>query len=184
LSTEATALALYGFDVTAVDISEVATNAQRVTLTHCVGADARFHIDAAGVATFRREHSLPPELCLRMHRNEKYQPRGGGRVAFITGNLLSGDVAPGPFDAVIERCTVQLFPSVLQQVAFDGLSARLTSTGLLISNQHCGAWRPHEPRDHFAKAWIEAGRFGFTDNGVSGDVPPFRKRGQLIFTSG
>lgn len=183
LSTEATALALYGFDVTAVDISEVATRAQRETLAQRVGADARSHIDAGGVAIFG-EQPLPPELCLPMHRNKEYQPRGGGRLAFVTGNLLDGDVAPGPFDVIIERCTVQLFPPALQEAAFDALSARLTSTGLLITHQHAGAWRPHEPRDHFANGWIASGRFGFTNNDFSAGVSPAGKRAQLIFTSG
>ena len=97
---------------------------------------------------------------------------------------MSGDVAPGPFDVVIERCTVQLFPPALQEAAFDALSARLTSAGLLISHQHAGAWRPHEPRDHFANAWIAAGRFGFTGSDLSAGVTPTEKRAELIFTSG
>ncbi len=184
LSTEATALALYGFDVTAVDISEVATRVQRETLRHRVAADARSQIDADGVATFGREHPLAPELCLPMHRNEAFQPRGGGRLAFVTGNLLCADVAPGPFDVVIERCTAQLFPPALQEAAFAGFAARLTATGLLISHQHYGAWRPDEPRDHFAQAWIDAGRFGVTHDGFSGGAAPSGKRAQLIFTSG
>jgi hypothetical protein len=183
LSTEATALALHGFDVTAVDISEVATLAQREALTHLVEASAGSRLDAAGVATFS-EQPLPSELCPPMHRNDKVQRRGGGRLAFVTGNLLSNDVAPGPFDAVIERCTVQLFPPALREAAFEALSARLTSAGLLISHQHDGAWRPHEPRDHFANAWIGAGRFAFTEDDLSADVAPAKKRAQLIFTSG
>ena len=82
-----------------------------------------------------------------------------GSLSYVTGDLSDPAVCPGPFDVVIERRTVQLFPAGERDAAMDRLAARVGSKALLISHQHKGAWKPGEPRDHFAEKWLERSDF-------------------------
>ena len=60
----------------------------------------------------------------------------GGTVRFVIGDVLDRSVCPGPFDAIIERRMMQLFPEQEQGVALDALASRLTADGLLLSQHH------------------------------------------------
>jgi len=56
------------------------------------------------------------KCCMKEHR------RPGGTVTFVTGDVLDRSVFPGPFDAIIERCMLQLYPKQEQGVALDALA--------------------------------------------------------------
>lgn len=133
ISQEPRALAAAGFKVTALDTSPVAMQiAQAVDLS-------------------------PDAL-------ERYYPQTlrdtGGSVEFVVGDLRDESVCPGPFDVVIERCTLQLFPPDERGRALDALAHRMRPDGIFISHCHNGGWRPGEPRSHvfedlFAeKGWV------------------------------
>ena len=66
----------------------------------------------------------------------------GGTVRFVSGDILDCSVCPGPFDAIIERRMLQLFPSEERGIALDMLASRLRSDGLFLSHCHDGRWRP------------------------------------------
>ena len=65
----------------------------------------------------------------------KEQRAPGGSVRFVIGDVLDRSVCPGPFDAIIERRMLQLFPEQEQGVALDALASRLTADGLLVSHR-------------------------------------------------
>ena len=108
--------------------------------------------------------SVPAELMSRrpidaeplanMHGTLPAALQPGGTFTCITGDLMDPSVCPGPFDVVIERRTVQLMPEHEQRGAFDRLVSRLVPNGVFVSQQHAGGWRPGEPRDHYAAAWL------------------------------
>ncbi len=106
VSLEPRALAAVGFEVTALDISPVATQFAE-----------SFQDDSPGLGFFR---SPPP------HGPE-------GRVEFVAGDLLDIAVCPGPFDVVIERRTIQVLREEVRQAALLALSKRLRETGIFLS---------------------------------------------------
>jgi hypothetical protein len=57
-------------------------------------------------------------------------------------------LCPGPFDAVIERRTLQLFPEDQRGAALDALAQRLKPDGLFFSHCHDGGWRPPDEPVH------------------------------------
>ena len=122
ISQEARALSEGGFDVIALDSSAVALEIAQ----HCL-----FTVEDI----------------------ERYYPlnlrRPGGSMKYVVGNLLDPNVAPGPFDVVIERCTLQLFPPLERAEALQALADRLSPSGIFVSHCHNGGWRPEEPRVHF-----------------------------------
>jgi SAM-dependent methyltransferase len=107
VSQEPRLLAAAGFDVTALDMSPVATQF----------AEA-FHDDVAARSGFFRGP--------QMHRP-------GGSVKFVAGDLLDLTACPGPFDVVIERRTVQVLPEQQWGPALSALSERLGPVGILVS---------------------------------------------------
>jgi len=131
MSGEALALATLGFDVTALDISSLPT-------------------ELMGELTVDADH------CPSMHRRGGREFREGGTLTHVTGDLTDARVCPGPYDAVIERLTLQLFPHHERRVGFDRLVDRLAPHGFFFSQQHMGWWKPGEPRTHFAEGWPES----------------------------
>jgi len=121
ISQEPRALAEAGFEVTALDLSPVAAQLAQAW---------RFDRD-----------DLPQYFDPKLRR-----PRG--RVEFVVGDLLDPKICPGPFDVVIERRTLQLFPPHERGRALDALAARLHTEGIFISQCHDAAWRPPAPRVH------------------------------------
>jgi hypothetical protein len=93
---------------------------------------------------------------------------------------MNADLCPGPFDVIVERRTVQLFPQREQPTALERLAARLTPRALLVSHQHHGGGRPNEPRSHFADTW--AADQGFTIDRGGADVNA--RVARLVFTTG
>lgn len=131
ISQEPRALAAAGFKVTALDTSSAA-------------------MQIAQAADFG------PEAL------ERYYPqalrKAGGSVEYVVGDLRDESVCPGPFDVIIERCTLQLFPPSERGPALDALAHRLRSDGILASHCHNGGWRPEQPRRHlFEDLFAEGG---------------------------
>jgi hypothetical protein len=187
LSSEALVLALYGFDVTILELSRVAADRYRASLAledHPFRQMPGFTIDDSSVATFgttdnQESVSVPP-----MHRNDRHRPQGGGSLTIVSGDLTDRTSCPGPFDTVIERRTVQLFPPAERSLALECLVERLATPGVFVSHQHFGAWRPGDPRTHFAEDWLMAQGFvigAYPSVPTALDAP---RLAQLRFTSG
>jgi hypothetical protein len=187
LSTEALALALHGFDVTALDISTVPGDLMLGALQnpeHPLRRLSRIAVGADRTIAFEGSGPIDPQACPAIHQNPEYPPRAGGRLRFSTGDLTNATVCPGPFDVVIERRTVQLFPDAERVPAIERLVARLANPGMFVSHQHCGGWRPGDPRTHYADAWMATQGFArhvrsTADTGTLG-----RNLAYLVFTTG
>lgn len=157
-STEAFALALHGFDVTALDISSIAAAAQRAAFIDGPRRLAGVTVREDGTIVFP-PGPIDAQFVPPIHRAENSHARGGGSLRHVVGDLCDPNVCPGPFDVIIERRTVQLFPAAEQAAALARLTGRLAPRGYFISHQHKGAWRPNEPRTHFAEEWLASTNF-------------------------
>jgi len=127
LSHEARALAWAGFDVTALDLSPLATEMVRSAV---VQEDYLARLAGAGAA------------------------QAGGSVAFVTGDLCDPTCCPGPYDVVIERKTLQLFPDAERHAAMNAVASRLASRGIFFSHCHDGRWRPPASPNHRTRSWF------------------------------
>jgi hypothetical protein len=95
-----------------------------------------------------------------MHLPEGQRYTGqGGSLSLVTGDLTETLICPGPYDVVIERRTLQLFPAGEQIGALEKLVARLSEKGTFVSQVHSGCWRPGESRAHFAETWLISNGF-------------------------
>lgn len=115
ISQEPRALAAAGFDVTAIDLSAMATNLAQ---------------------TWELDSEELDQFCT------KEQLESGGSTNFVVGDFLDGSLCPGPFDAIIERRTLQLFPEQQRGAALDCLISRIQPNGLFLSHCHDGRWKP------------------------------------------
>jgi len=133
ISQEPRALAAAGFRVTALDTSRVAMQ-------------------------IAEQCDLTPEQLQRFYSPELCAPDGS--LEFVVGDLRDEAVCARPFDVVIERCTLQLFPPDGRGSALDSLASRLREDGILRSHCHNGGWRPNQPRKHLfeelfrEKGWV------------------------------
>lgn len=109
ISQEPRALAAAGFEVTAMDLSPAAA-----------------HI----AETWQFSSTELDSFCT------KEQRMPGGSVRFVVGDIMDRSVCPGPFDAIIEHRTLQLFPEEERGLAVDALASRLKTDGLLVSHRH------------------------------------------------
>lgn len=165
LSSESFALTLYGFDVTVLDLSRVP---RAVLLGIIAGSNHPFRgtpgftVVNGDEISFETSAVIDAERVPPMHKSDTHPPIGGGRLRSVTGDVLDASMCPGPFDAVIERRTLQLLPKHEQALALERLTARLAPRGLLVSHQHNGGWRPDQPREHFASDWTRV--HGFTNH--------------------
>jgi len=130
ISLEPHALAWAGFDVTALDLSPFAMEA------------------AKGAA--------PPDEFLAGLVGGR---SGGlnGHVELVVGDLCDGACCPGPYDVVIERMTLQLYPDEERPIAMKAVANRLASRGLFFSHCHDGGWRPPASPRHATESWFVAG---------------------------
>jgi hypothetical protein len=94
-----------------------------------------------------------------MHESADYPVRGGGSLSLATGDLADPGVCPGPYDVVIERRTLQLFPEAERLEALNRLVARLSNRGVFVSQEHRGSWKPGDDRTHYADAWLASRGF-------------------------
>ena len=109
LSQEPRALALAGFDVTAVDISPAAVSVARA-------------------------FEFGPNDMLRFC--DPGAQRTAGHLDFVVGSLLDTAVCPGPFDVIIERRTVQRFGEQDLSTALLALAGRLAKVGIFLSHSN------------------------------------------------
>ena len=179
LSAEAFALALHGFDVTALDISSIAAAAHRAAFIDGPQRIAGLTADEDGTIVFP-PGPIDAQFVPPIHRAENRHPRGGGSLRHAVGDLCDPNVCPGPFDVIIERRTVQLFPVAEHVAALARLTDRLGSRAYFITHQHKGAWRPDEPRTHFAEQWLASS--DFVREGI--EFPDAPRVAKLWFTTG
>jgi hypothetical protein len=187
LSTEALSLALLGFHVTALDISTVPAEVIGRMLRsedHPVHRIPGFGVGDDDVVTFGCSGPIDPDLCPAMHRSADHTNRGGGSLSFVTGDLMSPDVCPGPFDVVIERRTVQLFPQHERIAAIERLVGRLAERGVLVSHEHQGGWRPGEARTHHAERWLKSQGFVLRAEAESDQYDSAPRLACLMFSTG
>jgi hypothetical protein len=141
LSSEPISLALMGFEVTALDISAVPAQAFANALRdpgHAFRQIPGFDFHD-GILRFTGTGPIDPELCPYIHRSDDYPPRRGGLLRFTTGDLTDSGVCPGPYDVVIQRRTLQLFPKDEQFTALERLVARLGTPGTLVTHRHAAS---------------------------------------------
>lgn len=120
ISMEPMALSKAGLDVTAIDISTYAVYS-------CNDV----------------KRQLGDDSTIFENYFDKSLFRPGGSVEFQVGNIFHSTDAPGPYDIVIERRTIQVFPAETErQEAVDGLIGRLADKGILFSHCHDGRWNP------------------------------------------
>jgi hypothetical protein len=115
VSQEPRALAAAGFEVTAMDLSPTAVHLAE---------------------TWRFGPKELDGFCTAEQRAP------GGSAEFVIGDILDRSMCPGPFDAIIERRTLQLFPEHERGGALDMLASRLQPNGLFLSHCHDGGWKP------------------------------------------
>jgi hypothetical protein len=84
--------------------------------------------------------------------SRRVPPRAGGTLRVNSGDLMSADICAGPYDAVIERRSVQLFAEEERPIALERLVSRLSEPGMLVSHKHDGQWKPGSDRRHYAGA--------------------------------
>jgi hypothetical protein len=133
LALEPHALAAAGLRVTMLDISRDVVTAMRA---------ATFKVDA-----FSRILDAS-------------QLRPGGSLECVAGDLTDPAVCPGPYDVVIERKTLQLFPEAERGAALAAVAARMNANGILFTHAHDGRGGPHRPATHFVEPFFE--QCGFT----------------------
>jgi hypothetical protein len=128
ISLEARALSEAGFAVTALDLSPLAAR---------VASD-----------------SVPgPDLIQRLLGGRPAKP--GGSLTFVTGDLRDTSLCAGPFGAVIERRTLQLFPDEELPAAMQAVANRLAAKGLFFSHVHDGGWRPPAAPRNRTRDWFD-----------------------------
>jgi hypothetical protein len=137
-----------------------------------------------GSVTFDAGSSIDRESYPPMHRSADYHARGGGSLSFVSGDLVDPEVCSGPFDVVIERRTLQLFPEADRLTALDRLVARLSDRGVFVSQEHRGSWKPGDDRSHYAKTWLASRGFAFRPETVAQESGVAKRLACLTFSTG
>lgn len=150
ISHEPRALAWAGFDVTALDLSPFATE----------------------VAS----RAAPPEEFLAQLVGGR---SGGlsGHLEFVVGDLCDAACCPGPYDVVIDRKTLQLYPDADRPIAMQTVANRLGSPGIFFSQCHDGSWKPPALPEHALEPWFRAEGWQF----YRGDTPLRARRVAWLF---
>jgi hypothetical protein len=155
ISQEPHALAAAGLDVTALDISAFAMRfASETALT-----------DGEGGRFFNWNRTRP-----------------GGTVRCAVGSLLDPEACPGPFDVVIERKTLQLFPESERAAALSAVTARLSERGILLTHCHDGCWRPPATPRHVIEPLLGPAGFHILRYGSS--VPSDGRVAMVVMSTG
>jgi len=103
ISQEPKALAAAGMDVVAMDISPQA-------------------------AEIAKNYPFPLEAVSQYYEPELQKL--GGKVEFVTGDILDSAVCPGPFDVIIERLTAQNYYTHDIGTVLNRLAQRLSENGI------------------------------------------------------
>jgi hypothetical protein len=96
------------------------------------------------------------------------------------GDFRDPAVCPGPFDVVIERRTVQLFPDDDRANALQLLADRLDGHGIFLSHCHDARWRPPAARVHLTEPWFEENGFVMDQSWGRLDSNPAWVKEQLV----
>jgi chemotaxis methyl-accepting protein methylase len=151
LSTEPHALAVAGLDVTALDLSP-------------------FAMEWARQVQFKSSDRFFDRRWLR----------DGGKVRFVVGDLMDPSVCPGPYDLIIERKTLQLFPDEQRQSALAFVLNRLSDRGVLLTHCHDGCWKPPGPPRHHVRPLLTAAGMRIVQGQT---IPAEAGRFAIVFTS-
>jgi hypothetical protein len=73
---------------------------------------------------------------------------------FVIGDLMDTAICPGPFDMIIERRTLQLFPDGERPAALEAVANRLAQRGIFFSHCHDSRWRPPAEPVHRTASWF------------------------------
>ena len=131
ISQEPKALAAAGMEVVALDISPLAVE-------------------------IAESYPFPLEAISQYYEPELQKP--GGKVEFVTGDILDSTICPGPYDVIIERLTAQNYHTHGIGTVLNALAQRLSENGIFLSHCHDGAWRPPAEPRHYSGQWFrEAG---------------------------
>ena len=142
VSLEPHALAAAGLQVTVLDISAVATE-------------------------WASQVSNTPKGLQRFFKPEHVRP--GGSLQFLVGDLTDPSICPGPYDVIVERKTLQLFPEGERSGAVSAVVARLSENGLLLTHSHDGRWKPPASRRDPVRPMLE--RSGLHVTGLGAPLP-------------
>jgi hypothetical protein len=97
------------------------------------------------------------------------QLRPGGSLDCVAGDLIDPTVCPGPYDVVIERKTLQLFPETERGAALAAIAARMNPTGILFTHVHDGCAGPGRPATHYVEPFFQ--QCGFTRGSFEASKP-------------
>jgi SAM-dependent methyltransferase len=154
-SREPHALAAAGLQVTAMDLSPFALRCV-AKLAESVGPVDQFF------------------------RPGRIRPRGS--VSCVEGDLMDPAICPGPFDVIVERKTLQLFPDHQRGAAVDRVVGRLAANGVFLSHCHNGAWKPSQPRTHLTESLLDPDDFQIVRHGSV--IRPDRRVAFLFMSTG
>jgi len=151
LSLEPRALAWAGFNVTALDLSPFAMEAVK--------------------------RAAPPDEHLARLVGGRCAGANGS-VQFVAGDLCDPASCKGPYDVVIDRKTLQLYPDDRRPAAMKAVANRLAPRGIFFSHCHDGRWKPPASPKHPTRSWFVDERWTFWQNGQ-----PLAGRVAWLFTS-
>ena len=120
---------------------------------------AGFHasaLDISPLATEVASDDAPDEDLLAFI----VQGRSGGlngRLEYVVGDLCDPVCCPGPYDVVIERKTLQLWPDVERPMAMQAVVNRLAPRGIFFSQSH----NPRPPLRHTLEPWFASQKWEF-----------------------
>ena len=92
--------------------------------------------------------SDPPQDLLQELLREYPIADVRGKLEYVQGDLHDSSLCRGPYDMIVERRTLQLFPDDRRPRAIAAVADRLAMRGIFFSQSHNGGWRPPEPRIH------------------------------------
>ena len=127
ISQEPKALAAAGMEVVALDISPLAVE-------------------------IAERYPFPLEAISQYYEPGLQKP--GGKVEFVTGDILDSTTCPGPYDVIIERLTAQNYHTHGIGTVLNALAQRLSENGIFFSHCHDGAWRPPAEPRHYPGQWF------------------------------
>ncbi len=165
---------VWGFHDMFVDDRELVSvmNARGFRTVLCVGAGLSVEphaLVAAGFAVTMLD--ISPDVVAAM-RAIQFKPeafgrvldaaqlRPGGSFEAVAGDLSDVAFCPGPYDVVIERKTLQLFPDTERGGALAAVAQRMNPNGILITHVHDGCASATRPATHYVAPFLAG--CGFT----------------------
>jgi hypothetical protein len=161
ISLEPRALAHAGFQVTALEISPVATAFARDFA----------HFDEYLAHFFPKRDLAEP----------------GSSVVYESGDFMDPSICPRPYDVVMARRVVQCFPDEQRDQAMQAIIARLAPQGVFISHDHNAGYVTEpwlrEHGFHISQGWHESAIRADPDGGFLAP-PPAKRAAWVLMSSG